>query len=56
MKVELNQKEVFELQAILKDYQESLKNLIDSEENVEDKKSLLSEFTLVSRIIEKLNK
>ena len=56
MKIDLSNNEVFELQSILKEYQENLKNLIDTEADAKDKDSLKAELNLVNNIIEKLSK
>ena len=56
MKIDLSNNEVFELQSILKEYQDNLKNLIDTEADAKDKDSLKAELNLVNNIIEKLSK
>ena len=56
MKIDLSNNEVFELQSILKEYQDNLKNLIDTEADAKDKGSLKAELNLVNNIIEKLSK
>lgn len=50
-----NEKELFELNEIVKQYQENLKKLIDTENNPEDKKSLEQENKLIEDILKKIN-